>query len=374
MTTFFEERKEQSKVKSDLVTKYFDAWSKIMVKRSATLNYIDLFSGPGRYEDGSESTPLLILKKIISNEELQDSVATLFNDANNDFAEQLKEEIDSLEGIEELAFSPSVQNVEIGEEVADLFKTRRLSPTLAFVDPFGYKGLTGDLIGSLIKDWGSDCIFFFNYNRINMGIKNPIVKTHMDAIFGEERAEDLRRRVGGLTPEERELVIVDELAASLSNNRVNYVLPFRFMDEKKEKTSHYLIFVSKHKLGYTIMKDIMWKSSSSHEDNVASFSYIPVKHLSKQVYEQLDLLTSYSTPLDELGAELKRKFKGRTLTVKRLIESHHIGTRFVQSNYKECLRRLEEDGEIIADPPAEDRKMQNGVRTFGDKVKVTFLR
>lgn len=374
MTTFFEVRKEQSRIKTELVTKYFDAWSTILSKRSAALNYVDLFSGPGRYEDGSESTPLLILKKIISNEQLQKSVAVLFNDGNKDFAEQLQREINELEGVEDLTYPPGVTNLEIGEEIVEIFERKRLSPTLAFIDPFGYKGLTSELIGALIKDWGSDCIFFFNYNRINMGIRNPIVENHMNAIFGTERAEALRKRVSGLDPEERELIIVNELAASLSNNGANYVLPFKFVDEKKDKTSHYLIFVSKHVLGYTIMKEIMWKSSSVHEDSVASFSYIPVKHLPKSSYEQLDLLLDYSLPLNELGAELKKKFRGKTLKVKDIIEQHHVGTPFVQSNYREALRRLEEDGEIIAEPPANKRPVRQGVRTFGDKVTVTFLR
>jgi three-Cys-motif partner protein len=374
MTTFFEVRKEQSKVKTEIVTKYFDAWSSIMSTRAGSMNYIDLFSGPGRYEDGSESTPLLIIKKIIGSEKLRNSVATLFNDANKDYTEQLQKEIDALENVEELAYKPNVINMEIGEEIVELFKKKRLAPTLAFIDPFGYKGLTSELIGSLIKDWGSDCIFFFNYNRINMGIRNPIVEDHMNAIFGEDRAEALRERVGNLSPEERELTIVNELAASLSNNRANYVLPFRFIDENKNKTSHYLVFVSKHVLGFTIMKEIMWKSSTSHEDNVASFSYIPVKHLPKRTYEQLDLLLEYTRPLDELGIELKKIFKGRTLTVQDIFDMHHVGKPFVKANYKEALRRLEEDGEIIVDPPAHKRKIQKGVRTFGDKVKVTFLR
>lgn len=52
-------------------------------------------------------------------------------------------------------------------------------------DPFGYKGLSWALIRSVIKDWGSDCVFFFNYSRINAGINNPIVNEHMEALFWE---------------------------------------------------------------------------------------------------------------------------------------------------------------------------------------------
>ena len=62
-------------------------------------------------------------------------------------------------------------------------------PTFFFVDPWGYKGLSLRLINSVLKDWGCDCVFFFNYNRINMGLGNDAVEKHMDALFGKERGE-----------------------------------------------------------------------------------------------------------------------------------------------------------------------------------------
>ena len=46
----------------------------------------------------------------------------------------------------------------------------------------------------MLKDWGCDCVFFFNYNRISMGLGNEVVEEHMDALFGKERAEKLRER------------------------------------------------------------------------------------------------------------------------------------------------------------------------------------
>lgn len=111
------------------------------------------------------------------------------------------------------------------------------------------------MVEALIKDWGCDCIFFFNYNRINMGLTNPLVIKHINAIFGEEKADKLREEVCDLEPNEREQKILNELAENLSNNGNNFVLPFQFVKENRNTTSHYLIFVSKSKVGYKIMKD-----------------------------------------------------------------------------------------------------------------------
>ena len=54
-----------------------------------------------------------------------------------------------------------------------------------------------------------------------------------------------------------------------------FVLPFRFRNDRGNRTSHHLIFVSKHVKGYTIMKDIMAKESSKREQGVPSFEYSP---------------------------------------------------------------------------------------------------
>ena len=368
--TFFEQISLSSEVKTKIVTDYFDVWTKIMNRKARTnkLGYIDLFSGPGRYKDGTKSTPLLILEKIINHPELRQKMVTIFNDANPEFAKSLEIEINKLDGIDKLKYLPKIYCTEVGNDLVEIFENTKLIPTMAFIDPWGYKGLSLRLINALIKDWGSDCIFFFNYNRINMGINNPIVVEHMNAIFGESKAQKLRQKVQYMDPFERELTIINELAESLSNNRKNYVLPFRFIRSDGTRTSHYIIFVSKHKLGYTLMKEIMWKYSSEYEDGVASFAYIPVN----KEYEQLTLLLSYSRPLDELGQELLKKFSGKTLTLKEIFELHHIGTPFVKDNYKEALRRLEEKNLINTDPPMEKRKMRNGIRTFGDNTKVTF--
>src|SRR5436190_1804539 len=69
---FFEEQKEQSQVKTAIVTKYFWAWAKVITsvlargKNDQRIAYVDLFAGPGRYEDGAKSTPLLILEQAIA--------------------------------------------------------------------------------------------------------------------------------------------------------------------------------------------------------------------------------------------------------------------------------------------------------------------
>ena len=205
---FFDESKQQSQVKSTIVSEYFDVWSRIMIntqnknrwyqRSEKRIAYIDLFAGPGRYSDGTISTPLLVLKKAIHDEDLRQCLVTIFNDKDERNTNSLSEAIKELSGIETLNYQPQVETQEVGEEIVNMFEEMQLIPTLFFVDPWGYKGLSLRLVNSVVKDWGCDCIFFFNYNRINMDLNNDAVREHMNALFGKERADNLRAQLAPL--------------------------------------------------------------------------------------------------------------------------------------------------------------------------------
>lgn len=121
------------------------------------------------------------------------------------------------------------------------------------------------------------------------------------------------------------------------------------------------MFVSKHVLGYTIMKDVMAKQYSKADQGVPSFSYCPADR-------KYSLLFELTRPLDDLDGMLREAFAGQTLTMRAIFEKHHVGRPYVSKNYKEVLQKLEADGKITADPPASKRRRN----TFADEVCVTF--
>ncbi|HIH97075.1 MAG TPA: three-Cys-motif partner protein TcmP, partial [Thermoplasmata archaeon] len=366
---FFDESTEQSKIKAEIVAKYFWAWANAIKKTVEQLNtniaYIDLFAGPGRYNNGAKSTPILVLERAVDDPFMQQRLKTLFNDRSPKFSSELITAINEIPGIKNLHHEPIVYTSDVGTEIVKMFKQMKLIPTLFFVDPWGYKGLSLQLISSVLKDWGCDCIFFFNYNRINMGLNNDIVKEHMNQLFGEERANELRARLEGLEPEEREFEILEAITHSLQELGGKYVLPFTFKREIGKRTSHYLIFVSKHVLGYTIMKSIMAGYSSQSPQGVPSFAYSPAT-------ERQPLLFELSRPLEDLSEMLLSDFAGQTLTMKQVFDKHQVGKPFIKSNYKDALNDLESQGKILADPPAGNRRKQKGKITFADHVKVSF--
>jgi three-Cys-motif partner protein len=375
--TFFDSPSEKSLIKIQIVTKYFPSWAKIIVPRAKKkgikkVGYIDLFSGPGIYKDGSKSTPVFILETAINDpylrDDLREMLVTFFNDIELEHFQSLQEVINTIPGINKLRCKPKIYNMEVGEEITQIFKQTQFIPTLFFIDPYGYKGLSLELISSAIKGWGCDCIFFFDYNDINRHLTNSAVAKHINALFGESRANKLREEVKNKQSEERELAITQAIKDALQDVGGSYTQEFRFKQDDADRTSHYIIFVSKDPTGHKIIKEIMGNLSSSRPQGVPSFEYKPPKD-----HEQLSLFDyENSRPLDDLEKMLLDEFAGKTMSMIEIFNKHHVGMRYIKPNYKDALKNLETQGKITVNPPHEQRPKSRGEVTFADSVIVTF--
>ncbi len=378
--TFFDIQKEQSFIKTAIVTEYFNAWANIIMtvqdkKRSAPegrLAYIDLFAGPGYYKNGAKSTPIIVMEKALNNYNLSKRLVTFFNEKDKELFSSLKTAIEELPNIKQLKFKPEILNKEVGEDIVKVFRNLNLVPSLFFIDPWGYKGLSLELIKTVLKDWGCDCIFFFNYNRISMGLNNERVEDHMDALFGETRAKLLREKLKNVLPSEQELTIVEEMCQAIKGMGKRFILPFRFRDEKGTRTSHHLIFVSKDFLGYDTMKQIMARYSSNSTQGVASFEYNPTPTLFSVDFNPASanqpFLFQFSQPLEGLENLLMEKFSGQTISFKDLYQQHSVSTPYREPDYRTVLKGMEKKGKITVNRP-------NGLRkgSFKDEFKIYFL-
>lgn len=364
---FFNAPTEASRIKVEIVVEYFRYWASVIdvmqqkfpARSEHRMAYIDLYAGKGYYDEGTPSIPIRILEHAIQTESLQKKLVTYFNEGDITNAEALRTNIGNLEGATNLHYKPVVDCDQVNEEVAKYYEQRTLIPSLIFVDPFGYSGLSAKLITAVLKDWGSDCIFFFNYARVNAAINNDLVRTHVDAIFGADKINELRAVLPSLQPMERERRVMHELNRVLFQSQIRFTRTFRFRRVKKEETSHYLVFATKHWKPYKTMSDIMAKHSSIDIDGFYSFEYNPIAK------EKESLALRLFKPFDMLKHEIKSQFRGgRSLTVVEMFLEHSPGTTYILKNYKVVLNSLYTEGalEILS------LKKPRG-RTFADDIE-----
>ena len=165
-TTFFQAPTIQSQTKARIVAKYFKAWAEILSRRAArrneTFGYIDLFAGPGKYADGTASTPLLVLQQVIESPTLRDRFVSRFNDSDTDCHRLLLASVAGLSGIGQVVHPPHITCEAVDDGVAEWYESQTHVALLTFLDPFRYAPLSARLIQAAVKDPGSECVFFCN--------------------------------------------------------------------------------------------------------------------------------------------------------------------------------------------------------------------
>lgn len=363
-TEFFTDQTIQSLTKARIVSKYFKAWAKILGdrarKRNETIRYVDLFAGRGRYSDGSPSTPLLILQHVIDTPDLYGLFISRFNDADRETALALEQAIQGLAGLDKLKHQPTIHCTEVNDRIAEWFEARSYVATLTFIDPFGYAGVSARLIQATLKDDGSECIFFFNFNRVNAAIDNDCVEEHVKRLFDTTDAAALRDEFKGMNPYQREEAVIKKLAEVIKRKHAQHVLQFRFLNDDANRTSHYLVFATKNPLGAKIMKDIMAKESSWSEGSTPGYGCSP-KPKEASIFDCID-------PVPDLAQDLLTAFAGKTDTVAGIYLSHGLERPETPGQYKDALKLLEAEGKVVAKPPASERRED----TMADHVEIQF--
>lgn len=367
---FFVDQSEQSAVKAHIVSSYFSAWSRVIQKWNTPMAYIDLFCGPGKYENDKPSAPLLVVQNTLANPALLNRMNFVFNDKDPNNISMLKQAISQIDENSKLKARVQYYNETVEQDFYNRLNIPANMPVLSFVDPFGYKGLTMNLINRLINNSGSDCIFFFNYNRINMALSsNTKFDEHLKSLFGDTRTAELKKRLAHQPPEQREPIVLNALIEALRENKSNYVLPFKFYSTEMLRTSHFIIFVTKHPVACKIMKQIMYSNSAKDSDDVATFSFEDSRNFGVG-FEQL---TIFDRPIQSLRGDILRKYAEKTISVGSICNEIDcdFSSHFVSKNVKDVLKQLELEGKISV-VGGRKQKYRSGKLNMPDGAVIQF--
>ncbi|MGY2894707.1 three-Cys-motif partner protein TcmP [Deinococcus sp. UYEF24] len=338
-----------SKIKTDLVVKYLKPWLDIMNRHHpGPLGYVDLFCGPGKFVNdvGAEfpSTPLRVLDLVAENPALTARLQLQFNDAKAAHVEQLKTAMS-----QHAAWRLIEDRVTLtSEAVTSSSLSRHLPPypSLYFLDPFGYGGFSLADLNRIVQGHGNDLLFFFNYNRFNPELNHPLEKIRLqtESLLGSQSLSRLLEKLAATGAESRrQAIITDHLWTQLEMGGLprHYVVPFEFKFGDRDRTSHYIVFVSKNKNARRIIKEVMAGLRTDRAGG--SFEFNPHAVVG-------GLFDGHFL----LGDELQRMFSGRTLTVGEIIAAHDLAclrAPYVEKDYKEALKQLRQQGHLSVIKP-----------------------
>lgn len=339
LSDFFNSKRKTSEIKTEFLNEYFKAWAAIMLRGQSYKNinkllYVDLFSGPGIYDDGKESTPIKILNSIYASKgefvDYDKHVQTIFNDKDKELYEKLIINIENLPYFNQLTYKPIISN---GEATIELLRNvlREKIPSLTFIDPLGY-GFTQKMLMFAIKKWGSDLFMLFNFNRIRAAIANRKVEPNMFEIFGEKFQQLQRYYDKESSPQKRERFIIQTFE-SIFEERGYMVLRFKINFHDREQTSHYLFFISKVELAITRAKEILSKYSDYQLDGIPQFG----SNLNIQPVLDPDM-NEYS--INKLANSIIENALLNNQTIDEIYKIHNYKTNYIKDNYKQAIKVL----------------------------------
>jgi three-Cys-motif partner protein len=351
MEKFFEVQSPSSRTKAQIVARYFPQYCRIILKKpQKEVRYLDLFSGPGKYEDGNLSTPLLLADICANDQELSQNVRFLFND--KEYSEQLRENFHNRYKPATFKLAPRFGSEIVGESESINRHLSKISqginpkPTLLFFDPWGYKGIDTLMLAKFLANWGNELFLFVNVKRIHAATENEKFDLLMQSLFPTTIDQLRFDRKYVPTVQERIKLIMDNLSSEFQRavNRKLYSCAFKFQEEDSSATSHFIVHFTKHDKGFELVKQVYYDynniGATLEKDNVYTF-------------DAKKLNTTQSTTLDfgdvnvtALSKRIIEKYKGRRLTARKLFDEDHVSTMYSHTHYAKALRHLVKCGDL----------------------------
>ena len=361
--SFFNTQKEKSRVKTMIVTEFFKAYFPIISAgfNSKEIWYIDLFCGPGCYEDGTPSTPIKLLDVIneFKTNDVRNRLKIVFNDENADYIEKLRNNISSHPALAKLKNQPQITNQKASDVDLSAY-TRGTAPAFSFVDPWGYKDISISQIWKLVKNAGSDCLLFFNADRILKDISKPANEQDFRGIFGDyfPEAKDIQKSKALSQRKKAEGFLrlfsknLYQTAKSVTWPEVSlFILPFYVEADDKEKTSHYIVFISKSHKAIQEMRRVMIKQSNSDYEQLGfdSKDEMQISLLSREDDANKTIINAIKKVFS-LNPALYRE-KHTVVTLSEHLDNYEMATNFRVFSYshqeiKTAIKELHRNGYI----------------------------
>ena len=348
--------------KHQLLKSYLGGWFPILGRWSGRIVFLDGFAGPGIYDSGEPGSPVIALKTLLEHSHFDRlkhrEFIFLFNEKDTERFEMLTRVVRELKEDHD-PWPPNVKvqliNDAFHETVEDLLGTlaaqkANLAPTFAFVDPFGLKDFTLELLSRLVGYDKCELFVYFDFNTVNRFVTAGNIDGRLEGLFGT--TEYLNVPPSG--DPARKKWLHDLFERQLKDIcQFQYVQSFEMVNQTGH-TGYYLFYCTRNITGLALMKDAMWKVDPSGEYRFSDL----------MAGQEVLFIEDPDTEL--LQDELAAHFAGQTVSIEA-VSDYVIGhTPFARKHVKTpTLKPMQAAGRITC--PGQKRK-----GTFPDGQLISF--
>jgi three-Cys-motif partner protein len=163
-TDFFQSKKQWSHYKDVILAYYLTPYLYKVSSLGKPVVVIDCFAGPGRFEDGTDGSPLIISKAIRQIAEKGKAVSAIFIEEKRKYFHRLQESVKDYHDI----CNTKHQSFEIvATEIAGM---GRHNTVFVYIDPYGIKPLRFDALAGIYANiaHGSSIEVLLNFNASSL--------------------------------------------------------------------------------------------------------------------------------------------------------------------------------------------------------------
>lgn len=348
------EIEQHTLAKHELLRRYLGAWFPILTAAgfNRRVVFLDGFAGPGVYSNGEPGSPLIALATLVDHAHIQKLSRTefvfIFVEADPDRFESLRSEVEAFWEQREGGQPTNVRVDLVNDEFANVAeqivtslrdKNQSLAPTLAFVDPFGWSGVSMASIRDLLSSDKCEVLFNFMYDSVNRFVADtrPGIARHFADLFGT--TQDEHQAAAELSGQARKEFLRDLYAQQLlSEGGFKFVRSFELMDVDRGRTAYFLMFGTRHPKGLEVMKDAMWSL-----DPVAGARFTGFAGDQQMLFEK-------EPNVEPLRHALLEQFAGQSVTVDAIERFVIEETDYKTTHYKKrVLKPLEEEAIVTCE-------------------------
>lgn len=319
------EYEEQTKIKHKVISAYSKIWLSKVGFRKNTI-FFDCHGGCGAYVEKNNvfyGSTILVNKIAESlNAKRGSKTAFIYCEIDKENFDNFQKVIEDAKPTKIKSFNENFENV-LNNNIIKKYYNQY--PTLFFIDPFGYN-LNIFSCQNLLNNWGNEIIINFMFDFINRFISEPSTEPCYNNFFGT----DEWKKANEMTGLKRETFLVDLYKKKIKEiTKAKYVFAYRLCYPNKNQTYYYLIHLTNHIDGITLMKE-----------SFASINNGRVEYLGKNnnVLSLFDL-----TPLKakEMYDYKLKQYRGKSITFHQLWESIVEETAYTSKDLNLTLQELE---------------------------------
>lgn len=334
--------KPHTRAKHQILAAYLNAWFPILGSWRGRINFIDGFAGPGRYDNGEPGSPVVAVNTLLNHASF--TSGRLSGEINFVFVEQRDDRYAELDAtVKDLAQRVPAQVkihavhsdfVTAANNIVGSLSGKRLAPTLALVDPFGFSGVPLNSIKRLLAFPQCEVLFNFMIESVyRFAGKGTSAEHRFEEMFGTTDYT-AAPPVGEAREEFLLGLYMRQLRTECS---FKHVRDFKMVNDRG-RTGNHLIFGTRNDKGLNAMKQAMWKV-----DPVLG------RRFSDQEHGLLSLFGN-EPDLTVLRQQIIERFGGTVATIEEVERFVLTDTDFLPNSHlkNKTLKPLENDGFITS--------------------------